>query len=591
MKKNLNLLLALFSAFSMNAQHLDMTWSNQMLCDNKQDGFFDEFIGSNAQYVYARFSTSRLYPAGDNGNVSKNEKFKVLAFDKSDMRMAKSVNLKGYPGNKDLDDAEFHSAFVFEDKIHLYYIEKKKNVIEVYGQVLDKDLRVQKAAKKIYELSNPQSKLSDGGLILLANKSGKVLVGCEIISKENKDLKLDYRIMNQDMVMENSKQVTLPITVVSVRRKYNNSAMFRNFRYNYAQKRMALCSYLLSESGDVYVFADLESKNKKENYVMISRINTSNGSLSTYDLVFPGKNIVSYRVTDKNMEIGLLGFYSNEGDKSNNVNGIFMNKLDKDLESTKLKFIPFDKKMVNSLFANDEEERKIMQKKASKKDGGEAELYGDYNVEYLMDEGSKYVLFCSKTYNYYVTECRTSSTGSGGSTTTCYDVPYCEKSNVTVFKVTENGDLEWAKNLDRKSTYRYAWNVRDLNVIKGDNYYHVVYGSDYQMNAQKKNRKSRKDKRQTIDRLEYASFSASNGNFNKYEYKINAINAKKENIKKISPTNLWVFDNKMYTESSRYKLKGSTWIACLCPPVFFVMTNKGNAYRGYSYFGTISALD
>jgi len=587
MKKiNLLLLFGLLLKFGFS-QNISLDWSEQMECDNKKDGFFEEFIGSNSQFVYAKFHHSSYHPSL--AAKQKNEKeVKLFCFDKNNSQKKYEVQIKG--NSEKTAELDYHSAYVFEDRVLVCFTKRKKNLIEVHVESFDSKLKKLQGLKKVYEVSNPNSKLADGGLIILINKSNKIFIGSEIIDKDNKELKLDYRILNPDMSMVNSKQVVLPIVVEKVKRNFNNSYWFSNYRYNYSQKKMAICSYVLASNGDVYTFADVKRKNSEENYTMINKIDSETGDLTTHDLSFKDKEIDSYRIIEKNNEMSLVGLYSLRGDKSTGINGIFINKLDKHLANKDLKFIPFDKRFVSTLFEKDKEEVEQRRNKSNKKNDLNTELSGFYFIEKIIEENGNMVIFCSKMYNYLVTECTTTSNGSSSSTS-CRDVPFCEKSNVTVFNISTSGDLLWAKNLDRKATYRGYWNVLDLEVIKGKDFYNVIYGSDYQMTAEKKNRKSKKPKKQLTDRLEYASFAIVNGNFSKQEYKINQINTPKSEQKRILATNLWVFDNQIYTQSMRLKRKGTTWLGCLCPPVLMFTLNSGNFFKGYSHFGIIKSLN
>ena len=113
---------------------------------------------------------------------------------------------------------------------------------------------------------------------------------------------------------------------------------------------------------------------------------------------------------------------------------------------------------------------------------------------------------------------------------------------------------------------------------------------DYQINAKKKNNRGAKSGKQLTDRLEYAVFSGATGDYKKAEYQINSVNAKKEEKKFISADNIQVYDNKMYTDCVRTKLKPLTFLACLCPPVFYVLFYSGNSKKGKGYIGTIAPV-
>ena len=132
-----------------------------------------------------------------------------------------------------------------------------------------------------------------------------------------------------------------------------------------------------------------------------------------------------------------------------------------------------------------------------------------------------------------------------------------------------------------------------MNVITKNDKYYVTYGSDFQAKSEKKNRSSRKSKKQQTDRLEYAVFNDSDGAFTKNEEKINAINASKSDKKYISPTEIEVYNNTFYVNSQRNRYKvGPSILACLgaiiCFPSAFFTFNSGVLNYSDGYIGKIS---
>jgi hypothetical protein len=78
--------------------------------------------------------------------------------------------------------------------------------------------------------------------------------------------------------------------------------------------------------------------------------------------------------------------------------------------------------------------------------------------------------------------------------------------------------------------------------------FYVLYGSDFQINAKKKNRKNSKSRTQNIDRFEYATFNRKTGEFTKAEYQVNKLGTSTREKKYVAETNISLLDNKMYTE-------------------------------------------
>ena len=54
--KKLLISFSILLNFKVHSQSIDLKWSDQFIYDNKLDGFFDYFIGTNGNNIYARFS-------------------------------------------------------------------------------------------------------------------------------------------------------------------------------------------------------------------------------------------------------------------------------------------------------------------------------------------------------------------------------------------------------------------------------------------------------------------------------------------------------------------------------------------------------
>jgi hypothetical protein len=90
------------------------------------------------------------------------------------------------------------------------------------------------------------------------------------------------------------------------------------------------------------------------------------------------------------------------------------------------------------------------------------------------------------------------------------------------------------------------------------------------------------------DRLEYAVFDGRTGAYQKAEHQVNAINTKKADKKSINTSGIDLFENKMYTNSTKIKYRPTFWLSCLCPPVWYVLNFSGNSRIGSGYLGTIN---
>jgi len=584
--KKISLLFCLLSYNWVFSQAIDLKWSEQFIYDNKLDGFFDYFIGTNGNNIYARFSDLSMRGGG-------NKKIKIVAFDKVTMKKVGETNLKGYGKSKKEDDYDYYQSIILDDIIYVLWTKTERKVVELYAQSFDPKLKKLNPLKKIYEVN--RSKDGTDNLIVLYNKDigDKIFIGKEFaITHDDENLKIEYKFLNSDFSLVSARQVTLPLLITKRRR-----GLFRSAGSVFD----LIANYELGNDGNLYVhdivkMSDEEKSQIKRGeasvYPHIIQVQLANGSTQDFKLKFPKKNTFNFSSLITRDGIKLYGFFSDldKDEKGKDTHGTFFISLDnKDLKPRDTKFSYFDKAFLDVLYAADKENQKkgrglFKSKKAKASD--EESIDDNYQIERVIEDKNDIILFCSIMKNWQRTVCTSNGRGGGQ---TCQTYYYCTKSNVTTFKLNAKGDIVWARNLDRSVTYP-RWNVYDLNVIQTDNNYYVTYGSAYQLNSKKKNMRSSKSNKQLTDRLEYAVFSGKTGDFQKLEYKVNPLNVKKSEAKFVAPDGIDVFDNRMYTSCMRSKLKPATYISCLCPPVFYFLSFSGNARKGKGFLGTISAL-
>ncbi|MFL5753196.1 MAG: hypothetical protein ACJ76F_07310 [Bacteroidia bacterium] len=586
MKRLPHVLLLILIALTgkISAQDLDLKWSETQIYDNKADGFFDSYIDANSKYVYAKFHKNAR-------SVKKEEsKMKLVAFDKTTMKKAADGPLVGYPENAANKDQykglKYYKTIVFEDVVYVFWIKETKEKEELHVQSFDNKLKVKNKIKKIYEVSNNQSRRSRmaQSIFVLANdvNGEKLVIGAEQPTAAGQDAKFEYKVLNQDFSFAAANQVTLPITL--------------------SNKSFGLSSsYEFGDDGNLYVksyvtMSKEERKNAKKGeataYSILSVVDLNSGKITPYTMKFDNKNIFNfgYRV-DKNV-VKVYGFFCDldKDPRGDDMHGIFYSLLDsKSMTMKDMNFAYFDKSTLDKLFAKDKEDQKkgggVFKSKKSKQSDDES-LDSRFEIESVQSVDDKnIVIFCSKMYNYSRRVC----TSDGKGNTTCTTYYYCEKSNVTAFKLNNDGDIVWASNLDRKITYN-TWYVYDLNVIHKGNKFYAIYGSSFQTKAAKKGFFTRKSGKQSFDKFEYAVFDYETGNYSKKEYTINPMNAKKADRKTITPSDITVIDNNFYSSFSRVKLKPWSYALCLCPPAFYVCLINGSIMKGTGNLGKISPL-
>lgn len=573
--------LCMLTAFTY-AQSIDLNWSEKQEYQNKKDGFFDEFIGGNSKYVYAKYNKMAYKPA------KANSKIKLVTYDKTTMKQVAQEAIVGYKENEAdkerMKDLTYFDQVVFENTVNIFWIKTSNGTSELYAQVFDAKLNEKVKLKKIYEVK-ASGKKSYPNMFVIGNKKAgeKIVIGAELPREKNENVKFEYKILKADLGFDASNQITLPYSTVTT-------------------DRYLSASYEIGDDGLLYVNTGIKlskeereglMKNEMSSYNLLTVVNPSTGKYKAYPLKFDNKNLfdVDYLVTPTKTKIYGLFCDLLKDNKGSDMHGIFYAEIDNATSSmTATNFTYFDKPTLDKLFANDKRDQKkagVLKSKKAKKSNEES-LAGDYVIEDIQSVDDKnVVLFASRMRNWSRTTC-----DSKGNCTTRY---YCTKSNVTTFKVDNTGKLLWASNLNREYTYN-NWNVYDVKVVNKDDKLFALYGgSEIISKEQKKAKKNEKRTPRGVGELEYAVFDYNTGSFKTDKYKVNSINAKQSDRKYVNPLGITIIENRMFINSSRIKIKPLSIVfgclgALVCPPVIAIPFMSGNAKKGSGYIGNIIPL-
>jgi hypothetical protein len=123
MKKFLIFCLLCLSVPLLRAQEIEIDWSKPIVCDNKNFGFFETFIGSNNEFVYAKYVNMALSRKNQNSSV------RIVAYDKETMKPVKEKVITGFKSEaskgKAYNGKTFYSNVVFDDQIIIFWLEHK----------------------------------------------------------------------------------------------------------------------------------------------------------------------------------------------------------------------------------------------------------------------------------------------------------------------------------------------------------------------------------------------------------------------------------------------------------------------------------
>lgn len=574
----------MLAAPNLSAQNMDLKWSQKMQYDNFKDGFFKEFVGSSDQLVFGIYNNLALRPK------KANKQIKLIAFDKKTMRKVGEVPLKNKKDkarSEKLKDFRYHSTVVVKDHIYVFWEKTAKNSTEIHAEVFDLQLDRTEKLKKVYKAtSNAVKNATSPSVVVRApkNDAEDILVGAEIPQGKGENVDFDYVVLGQELEEITKGRVTLPVVQVS---RYAGSA----------------ASYEYDAEGNIYIknFVRMSRSQAKKAqkgeyyaYSVLNIVDISTGEMSEYTMKYQGINIFNFNLVSNANGVKIYGFFNDmQKDPSGlRTHGLFHTTI-KNGEMSEPNFSYFDKKTLDDLFKNDQEDKKKTyggkKKREKAKPMDDEALDESYTIEVAQSlDSDNIVLFCSKMYNYSVTTCTQNSNG-GQSCTTRY---YCRKSNVTGFRLNNKGDIVWASNIDRLITYS-GTSIYDLRVVAENNKFYVIYGSAFAVDAQTKNRKSAKKGKEIRDNFEYAVFDYESGKSKKQQVVVNQPGTAKKERKTVSPTDIQVIDNRFYINSDRITMKpGLTVAGCaasvVCFPVLYYVFLSGDFRKGTGYLGTIN---
>lgn len=595
MKKTFFISLFILVAGAMLGQELKANWSDKEFYENKTTGFFDDFVGGNSKYVYAKSSKLGISFSSSSKRGEKKSKINMIAYDKNTMKQVATktiLDMSDAATKKKYGDLRYYKTIVFENSIYIFWIVDDKYKDELWVESYDPKLKRINPLKKVYELTSSKEALRRAEIFALGNqKAGeKIIIGGELATVEGQNIKMEYKLLNADFTFAAANQVTLPLIAVKNRRMVRGADNLSSSYLFGDDANLHIKSYVAVDQSEK---KDLNKKGAATSYAIYSIVETTPGKIHSFSMRSDDKNILEFNFSVTKSSIKVYGFF-NDVAKGGLLNGIFSGTVDtKAFAMSNLNFTYFTKAQLDALFAKDKEDLNKAGALASKKKKEKVEkqeaLSSSFGIEDVQaPDNDNLVLFCSKMENY-------SRTVSNGTTTTTYY--YCEKNNVTVFKMNvTKGEITWASNLDRRITYS-GWYVDDIKVISKDKYYYVVYGNSFNSaeKADGKTIKKRKSKDQRTDRFEYAVVDNNTGTIQRKEFTVNAVNAPKEDIKYINAVNLHVIDNQFYVNSTKGKLKGGrTALTCLaglvCPPVAFIPFISPNYKKWTVYNGKIAPM-
>lgn len=584
--------LMLGTLWQVNGQELTVKWSDQIQQKNAQDGFFSYFLGENDKYLYAYFR-----------KLGRKERYKIVAFDKKTMKRKSAAEVIGYPSTakdeKKYKNFSYYKTIIYDNALYAFFKTSDRKSNKILVRVFSPELKEKKGLTLVTSQPTKESrKNKEAYSFILGNpKLNKVLIGVEKEAVPDSEIKLEYKILNEDFTFSTANQVELPVV-------YKAGGLFR------AASDGLSSTYTFGDDGNLHFRTTIslskeEAKELKNNYdnkseyrdnlsySLIGSINPENNNIKTLPIKTEGKRLFStYRMVTEN-DTRLYGYFSDfDKDKRGyEMHGLFYATLNENYEIENMSFSYFDKKLIRQMFKNDGN-----QQDGGKKGGcclfpGSGSTHAEdgtmnrsYEIEQAIasDDGSVY-LFTSIMNNYSVTTCSTDANGNQ----TCTTRYYCDKENVTIFKLDKEGNIVWGSNYDRFKKYS-GTSIYDVDVIHDDKGFYITYGTVKNTKAKKRWYQVWK----TVDftnPMEYIYVNSKDGKIKVKELKVNKPNTPKKEAKYVDAVRITQIDNKLYVNStSNFFSPTVIPLACIGGCVYPPLLNS--AVRANSYFGVLEPV-
>jgi hypothetical protein len=547
----------------MYSQNSTIKWGEKEEYGNDVNGFFAYVIGTNDKYVYT------MYYKAKSPNKYLYDKKKIVAFDKSTLKLSSSVAIKGFEenkGNELLKDLDYYKTVIFNNVIYVFWMKESKEKDELYVESFSSDLKRIANLKKIYELISSKGEKKKAELLVLGTKNEQVLIGGEKGSKINDNIKFVYKLLDSKLDFIASNEIELPIKVISGSNSLSSS-------------------YSLGKDGNLYLFSyvTMTKEDKKElmkyensRFCIFSVIQLEKGTIKSMNLKFEGKNIYNlcYEIDDKN-NIEIYGFYSDlEVEKKGNLfTGIFYTSIQSnDFELTKnIKFIDFKPEHIIEISSESNPNKK--ETKIKKPNS----ISSEWTIKSVNIYDNNRILICTRQNMYYVTQC--SSNGA------CYTKYYQNNNDILSISLSNDGNINWIKKNYRSILYS-SWYNDDVYIANKDNLIYIFYGNQMMYNNEK-GKWVGKPRKLLNNSLDYLVLNPQTG-----DTKTSTIMNNKPDVI-LSATNLSYSDNELYINSTLYKLKTGPKVvgAILLVPTLYlaptIIKSISSSYIKTGYFGKI----
>lgn len=574
------LLLITFLALGKlsSAQYMEFEWSDTYKFTNRKTGFFSEYIGTSHTSLYLlqrNISKSKPYDRA---------KIMLVALNKNSVTQDTMLPIKGFPENESqasvLDDLDYIHSLVSEGQVIVFWRKlinsDSTRKEEIFAQSFRSDLKTGVSLKKVFEYTQKvesQASVFDSSNCVIASKEGseRFVVGTEIFKDGNLDF--HYITMNYELSPSATQTIRLPQKLKHVPNR-------------------VLSDYDLLSNGNLCIRSRVKYS-KEELFEFPIHHPTSYLSLTVAniqtakhtEIAMPSENITisdfSYQQVGGNTRV--IGFF---GDLDKDTTGIdnqgvfYIDVEDNTLSKTDINYVYFDRSTFNRLFP-----KKRMRARLKEAPSEEETLQTRFDIEHIETmEDSSIIVFFTLEYNYQEKTSRSNMNGENVYSTQSF----FKKRDVDAIRFSKDGEVLWARSLERKANY-VGNDVSDIRIVYKYGKFIVLYGNE---DAELKPPKRGKKYKHLTEELEYATFDPNSGRAKTYTTPVNEPKTDPKDMRYLDPNSAVVIDGKFYFHKMRVR-QNPIWTAAnvVCFPTLYYSILSGNTKLGKGDFTMMRVME
>ena len=547
MKINVLFLLFLFLCPFLFGQKIKAEFSESKKLKFKKEGTLTQFIGGNDEYIYS------IYKCPKPSRSNKRSYF--VATDKKTLTEKIRIPLtgKGTSRSKALSDLTFIKSFSNQNGILNIWKKNEKGSEFYFTEYLDEKLNRVGDLKEIFNSSKVIKNKNEAEFIGLEiiqdkNKTDEYCLVYELSFGKNNPIKMGYVAFDSDMKKLNSGQVPLQVIQGDKTKpnKLTGSYYFSNDGFIFT-KHMVLVN---------------DERTKKfwkagKSKMVLNRVNPELEEVMELNIEHPEMSISDASIASNDKSSVIFGVFKDPNliDNSNISHGTFVvdfNERSKEIEDFKLSY--FTKEQLDRIYHRSEaskKEKRKLDKKAAKTggetDGKLKQIEGELIFEYSeLTDNNELIIIGSFMSNYSVETCTTT-----GNSTTCTSRYYCQKTDVDIFKLSANGEIEFAEVIDRSTVYD-GFDKMDVNVLKKDGRLYLFYGNKLSVESSGKSKAEikaqiKKEKKEGISTQYYTVYDQVNDKAKIESYQFNQISNRKRDTRQLNNLNVTQIGNELYS--------------------------------------------